>query len=198
MKPKNIIPFILLIGLLEQSCGPKEGCDDHESKNTYYKINEATKSKIPFSGTDTLVYISMDGDTATLIGQGKKSYTEKVAVKLSTDPSCPAYDYDYFEHIEFSHMGNSLGLGKIFVDITATIDPFFMFSDANIDIGDSHSKAPLETISDARNYNVEVIIDSISISGVKISINPNNFCIYNYQYGILQIVSEGKSWKRYL
>ena len=60
---------ILLLVMLIQSCSKTDPCP--KGQENYYNLTDEEKSKIPYTGTDTLVFISDKSDTATLIGKGK-------------------------------------------------------------------------------------------------------------------------------
>lgn len=194
------IKHVLLTGsamfglLLLQNCGPGE-CDEHVPTHTEYNISSADKSKIPFTGTDTLVYISTDGDTAILYGQGKKVFMEKVAQNNAGDPRCPRIDYNYFENIEFTFTGDNPYLNRISLDISATTDaPALTILDLRINsvnLSSSFTASNYET-----HYKDSVTINQITYYGFKASpIGVSSFFyIYNYHYGILQIKMDNKLW----
>jgi hypothetical protein len=179
-----------------QNCGPKgDGCEEHAPVNTYYNISNADKSKIPFSGTDTLVYFSTDGDTAVLYGQGKKAFTEKVAEKWDPDPGCSTYDYNYFENIECVYKGTHPDLNYIFIDFNASVYAPKK-TNADIIIGSRTYYAYLGVIDDVSLYNDNVVINSKSYVGKNIYEGHGQYTLpylYNYQYGLLRITTS-KLW----
>ena len=66
---QNLIVLCLIATTF--ACGDKDdGCG--ERKDAYYYLSADAKSKIPYTGTDTLVFVSNTGDTARCIGQGTK------------------------------------------------------------------------------------------------------------------------------
>ena len=106
MKTKfNIILFSLLLLstiFLFSSCGQKNSnCGYDHTTDIYYKLSDDSKSKIPYTGYDTLIFKSDAGDTATLYGQGKKIYYETTTSGMSMADcgSTPQYTY-HFENIE--------------------------------------------------------------------------------------------------
>jgi hypothetical protein len=184
-----------LIGMFAlQNCGPKgDGCEEHETVNKYYNISADDKSKIRFTGTDTLVYISTDGDTAVLYGQGKRAFTEKVAEKWDPDPGCSTYDYDCFENIEFTYRGSHPDLNYIFFDFNAGIySP--LQANADIKIGTVLYGPYLGALNYTPDYKDTVIINTVTYRGKKIPGKSNLPCIYNYQYGFLKIITVNKIW----
>jgi hypothetical protein len=194
--PHLILLPICLIGLsFLQSC-VMDTCEEHEPVSTYYSISAADKSKIPFTGTDTLVYISTDGDTAILYGQGKKVYNEKVAVDRDPDPGCTKNDYNYFENIEFTYRGDHPNLRYIFIDFNASsYGP--EQTRADIVVGASSCSAYFGRLHNSNNYIDSVTINSITYSGRKIFDDANLSFIYNLQYGFLQISTSNRVWLKH-
>lgn len=196
MKTKSLLLFVpAMCGLLLlQNCGPKgDGCEEHEPVNTYYNISDLSKSKILFSSTDTMVYISINGDSATLYGQGEKKYYEKLAQKWNPDPACPDYDYDYLQHVQYTFKGNHPILKEII---------FSAFVD---NIKDQNALVSLNSIYKNDGYRIAFInnesryIDSVNINGViyygfTIYSGPTKF-LYNWKYGFLSLYIDGLTWK---
>jgi hypothetical protein len=191
------VAFCVIGMFVLQNCGPKgDGCEEHEPVNTYYNISAADKSKIPFTGTDTLVYISTDGDTAVLYGQGKSAFTEKVAQKWDPDPGCSTYDYNFFENIEFVYKGNHPDLNFIHVDINASVYAPKK-TNADIIIGTLLYQTYLASLNYTPDYVDSVVINSKSYKGLMIyeGYGETHFFpyIYHYQYGLLKITTS-KVW----
>lgn len=101
---------ILLLVMLIQSCSKTDPCP--KGQENYYNLTDEEKSKIPYTGTDTLVFISDKGDTATLIGQGKsQSYKRTTS---GGNPDCQiSYNYDNYELLTYSYLGTNLDLKNI-------------------------------------------------------------------------------------
>jgi hypothetical protein len=186
-----LIPLMLCLPLL-QNCGPGE-CEEYVSTHTKYSIREDYKKKIPFTGTDTLTYISTDGDTAVLYGQGKKVYFESVQQNYGGDPKCPKTDYDDLETIIYSYKESQNKLNEIRVKCAATAS-LYNRSDAYVLIGNASYTASLPYMNDPNYYTDTVTINSITYSAVKISNGTNFPYSYNYQYGILRINTANKIW----
>jgi hypothetical protein len=196
MRISRLIPvaFCVIGMLVLQNCGPKgDGCEEHEPVNMYYNISADDKSKIPFTGTDTLVYISTDGDTAVLYGQGKSAFTEKVAQKWDPDPGCSTYDYNFFENIEFVYKGNHPDLNFIHVDINASVYAPKK-TNADITIGVVSYSTYLGSLNYIPDYKDTVLINSFLYHGWKIVGTLNIPCVYNYQHGFLKIITVNKIW----
>lgn len=185
---------LLLLQLF--SCQPEENCPERETKYSQYYISEDDKSKIPFTGTDTLVYISNQGDTAILYGQGKKAFIDEVVAKTSINPACPHYDYNYYENIEFLYTGKNPELNRIFIDFNASIySP--LQTNADITIGIIKYATSLGFLNYIPNYQDSVQISSIYYIGRKITRDSKRPCLYNYQYGFIEITTDDNTiWLR--
>ena len=81
-----IIPFF---AFFFQSCERKSPCTLYTSKNFKYSISENTKNQIPYSGNETLQFISNTGDTANLVGNGKRNYFSQSSKNVNGNPECP-------------------------------------------------------------------------------------------------------------
>jgi hypothetical protein len=79
---------ILLLFILAQSCTKDASCGDQSDIVNSYYISADDKSKIPFKGNDTLTYISDAGDTAILIGSGKREFIDKVQTVIAGNADC--------------------------------------------------------------------------------------------------------------
>lgn len=67
-------------------------------KKTYYNLSDVDKAKVPYTGNDTLVFVSNTNDTAICIGQGKEQiYTEVCFTSVECEPNC-----DYFDGYKYS------------------------------------------------------------------------------------------------
>ena len=192
------IKYILLTSsaifslLLLQNCGPGE-CEPHTPTHTKYSISAADKSKIPFTGTDTLVYISTDGDTAILYGQGKKVFIDAVQKNSGGDPGCPKVNYNDFENIEFTYKGNNWNLNYIFIDINASVYAPAQ-TNADITIGQTKYNTYLGSLNYESKYLGSVEINSNYYLGKEIVGFANLPCLYNYKFGFLKITTANKVW----
>lgn len=175
---------LLLLQLF--SCQPEENCPERETKYSQYNISEDDKSKIPFTGTDTLVYISNDGDTAILYGRGKKAFIDEVVAKTSINPACPHYDYDYFENIEFLYRGNNAELNRIFIDFNASVNSPKQ-TNADFTIGSVNYSTYLGALNHPLNYEDSTIINLRTFYGIKIGGEQNLPYLYNHEYGIIKL-----------
>jgi hypothetical protein len=69
-------------------------------QKTYYYLSEKDKAKVPYTGTDTLVFVSNTNDTAVCVGQGKKQF---FTVEYdSGNPDCEPAEY-YYEAYNYKY-----------------------------------------------------------------------------------------------
>lgn len=170
------------------SCQPNESCPERETKYSQYYISEDDKSKTPFTGTDTLVYISNEGDTAILYGQGKKAFIEEVAQKTSADPGCPHYDYNYFENIEFFYKGSNPELNLIFIDFNASVYSPIQ-TNADFFVNSRKYSGYLGFINNNANYSDSLkLLDNTIYYGIDAGI------FYNCKYGLLRVTTDHDTW----
>src|SRR5687768_11910160 len=97
MKPKLFSTrtlFMISCLLLLQSCGPVDDNDDYgdpcaDVTDNYYLSNDA-KSKVPYTGNDTISMVSNAGDTIHCIGTGKQLFTTR-DFQLHGNPACGSH-----------------------------------------------------------------------------------------------------------
>lgn len=194
MKIARLIRIVIsLFGLfLMQNCGPGE-CEPHTPIHTTYNINIADKSKIPFSGTDTLVYFNTDADTAIFLGQGKKEFIEEVPYNRGGDPGCPRIDYNYYEHIEYIFKSDHSILKELI--FSAYVD----------NKKDENALMCLNTIYKNNGYRLKSVNaeplykDSVEIKGtiyygLTVYSGSTKF-LYNWKYGFLSLYINDETWK---
>src|ERR1700741_1853934 len=80
------VVFLLLLNL--NSC-KRETNPCHDPVTTKETLDEDNKKKIPYTGYDTLTFISNNGDTLRFAGQGKDSDWYCTERYVSAD--CPPY-----------------------------------------------------------------------------------------------------------
>ena len=177
---------LIVLGLMATTfaCGDKDdGCG--ERKDRYYYLSADAKSKIPYTGTDTLVFVSNTGDTARCIGQGTQVTYESV---LSAGP-CPGSQE--YEVNSTSYVGENQEIvitnSKLIQDINIHFDNH-LFIVANDVIGKTNISF----------YRSEYIIGMITYKNVYIiegrGSNENSL-VYNSELGIIQIkLGTEKTW----
>ena len=117
MKTKTKILSIIGLIMLFENCTKDANCGDQSKIENSYYILADDKSKIPFKGNDTLTYISDMGDTAILIGNGKRAYMDVISKNIG-DLDCSRYQVDNNETIIFEYLGKNIELNKIEYKIT--------------------------------------------------------------------------------
>lgn len=191
MKTKLLYISIISLLFIIQACKRTEpDCGDLSDVITNYNISDADKAKIPYTGTDTLVFISDANDTATLIGQGKNSYYETIKTNISGG-DCPRTKVDKNETIDIEYSGNNNDLHTIKYNIHNSKDKTSIEYYINNIYGQDYPYY-LNTTS--------FYIDSVAIHGkyfrgTSIILPDVLNAVYNYNYGFLKIqFIGGKTW----
>ncbi|MES2653956.1 MAG: hypothetical protein V4620_00095 [Bacteroidota bacterium] len=192
---KTIHTFIfIIISLLLQSCGKEtDGCP--QSTNDFYNLTDAEKSKIPYTGTDTLLFISNQGDTATLIGQGKNQTYNNVTVSLG-NPDCGGTNSKNYQKVNYSYLNSKMNKismlnFSLFVDDVSNPNPFDVYVDFVFNNGVSNYSFISRTnyLNGQVDYSDSIIINSTMIKGIKLSSKQDtgSYIFYNKQFGLLEI-----------
>jgi hypothetical protein len=96
MKTTKLISILFLIMLMQSCTKDNEPCGGNE---TYNYLSTEDKAKVPYTGTDTLVFVSNTNDTAVCIGQGKKRfYTVKYLSVRAGECQNDAYYYEAYNY----------------------------------------------------------------------------------------------------
>jgi hypothetical protein len=161
----------------DRSCG---------SGTTYYlPIKDEFKNQIPFSGSDTLKYISNLGDTAILFGLGRTD-SVKIDYKSSTsNPDCHnVMDKYNIEYIDISYSGKSKHISKF----TFLIERDYFYSTvASVSINGGYpQRGYAEDFNNLKYYNSYIYINNIKTYGVNYNQAFPHF-IYSKYKGILSI-----------
>lgn len=177
--------------MLTQSCSKDTSCGDINEIVNNYNISADDKSKIPFKGNDTLIYISDAGDTATLIGTGKKVYIDQVRKDISGNADCPKYTEDNNETISIEYNGNNPELYKVIYKIVASQDKTRLIYAINNYMG---SLTPYY-FNEITFYSSDVMINNKNYKGRQINLLDSVNLIYNKDFGFLKIeFVGGKKW----
>ena len=158
--------FVLLMAVTAmlgiQSCGKGSPCEgrDMTDEITVYTIADSIKAKIPYTGWDTLVFVSDAGDTATLYGQGKRTYFKESFNSTSGD--CPKQTIRRYENNDFVFLG-SKNLSNL----------YFVVYRNHLDINPSTNSIKIssnDAVIDITNYKYldspKRIFDSILLNGI--------------------------------
>ncbi len=208
----HVLLFTLLcsITISLSHCKKDKGdpCAGYPSKTNNYYVSDDNKSKIPYTGTDTLVFISDVGDTATLYGQGKQTYMQVLSTYSSNNPDCGNISYWNFEHIVLTFIGSNSAINKLVYGLSYP----FVFQNNNPPSPITESNALGFEISSGigvliscgsftsyANNNINYI-DSVAINGLTykgVNLCDSSKGLYNYQYGILRFKDAShKTWTR--
>jgi len=200
MKTK-IIYFLLLMSVIAMhSCSKSEPCNAKDII-TYYNLTEEQKSKIPYKGSDTLMFLSDAGDTAILWGQGVNHYTEKISTRSLTG-DCPDHEFDQIENIETNFIGNNPEFSYLNLRYKSfKHHPPYGGTEQivlSVNVMQITYQGLLQVVNNINNYTDTVTYKGNQIYGISIGTIPDdklNFIIYNYNFGVLKIGQKnGKIW----
>jgi hypothetical protein len=187
---------ILLLFMLVQSCAKESNCGDQTTITNIYNIADSNKAKIPYTGNDTLIFISNQGDTAILIGIGRKaSYITSKKSIGSAD--CPRELIEKFEKIYFEFNTNNINF-NIF---NCKIYNFSIYKSTMIDMQPDKIEVSINNeisyvsadLLNSSNFKDSVLINGKYYKGTYL--NGSNNILYNLKYGILKIkFSNGKEY----
>jgi hypothetical protein len=110
-----LFAFTLSCVFLFNTCkkNNSDPCAGLTSQTHNYYVSPDNKSKIPYTGTETLVFVSNTGDTVTLYGQGKQSAANVFSAPSSNDPDCGnIISYWDFENILITFKGSNIVFNK--------------------------------------------------------------------------------------
>ncbi|MFY8190131.1 MAG: hypothetical protein ACOVK9_04135 [Bacteroidia bacterium] len=193
MKHKILLIFLLFTSTFF-SCR-KDDDTPCDNKDYHYNLSEEDKSKVPYTGYDTLVFVSNTNDTAVCIGQGKKQYYLRTVIPNYTINNCTIPSTDNYEAYNYKFSSNN---SKFDIEINA-------YRKSGIGLSGSYSiqieyNASINYIlllyqigeKQAYNFRDSVLINgkwyrdiSISFIDSKKQFTPKLF--YNKEFGILKI-----------
>jgi hypothetical protein len=197
---RALLSALVSCGVCLSGCSPSEKCQEEEpSQHTEYRLSSDDKSRIPFTGTDTLIFVSNLGDTAVLYAEGKEQYMETVSSNRNTDPGCPFFDYAYYEHIGFSWKGLHPRFRKLRHSYFAKGESFY--NQAYLD-NEEVGFSGLEYANRESAYTENILINGTNYKAVSLIPRANDTAgaiLYNYHFGILKIRQQnGTQWTRKL
>ena len=195
MKTKLLYISIISLLFIVQACKRSEtDCGDLSDVITNYNISDADKAKIPYTGADTLVFISDANDTATLIGQGKNTHYESVRNSLNGNGDCPKYEVIKYENIDINFISNNDTLiTSIYYKVYHPIhDVNYTFINLYLNTK-GLSSYPFELLNN-KVFEDSVLVKNKYIKGYYIDSNRSQV-LYNYQKGIIKFIEfTNKSW----
>ncbi len=182
---------IITIIMLTQSCSKDTSCGNTNDIVNNYNISADDKSKIPFKGNDTLIYISDAGDTATLIGTGRKVYIDQVRKNISGNADCLRYTVDNNETISFECTGDNTELNKLKYKIYGNTE----ITKIQFLINSYYGNTDPYYFNNTNTYTDSVSIGNKFYIGRPIVWLGVNTLLYNFKYGFLKIqLNGGKIW----
>lgn len=173
------------------SCG-----EEKPPKVTTYRIETPLIDRIPYSGMDTLFFVSNDSIRVMLVGQGKREFMDILSVDRDFNPDCADFEYFHHETIEFNFVGNINQLSKVSVRYTAegTFDEK-LYIDVN---GENKGLINLDHASDQTTYKDTIHINGqiYPVTGLTTKTNDTiKTTYYNRYYGLMKIkFNNGKEW----
>ncbi|MEI6596318.1 MAG: hypothetical protein WCO28_12200 [Bacteroidota bacterium] len=82
-----LFTLLIITAIYFTSCKPDEQSPCSDASNTIVNLTAIELSKVPYTGFDTLYFLSKTGDTNIVVGGGKQYYYD---TKYSTQPpDCP-------------------------------------------------------------------------------------------------------------
>jgi hypothetical protein len=180
MKTKLLIMLSLLA--IITSCSKDPGpCG---GQKTYYYLSEEDKAKVPYTGTDTLVFVSNTNDIAVCIGQGKKQFF--TVNYIEGNPDCDPAEY-YYEAYNYKFIDtNNL------LNLTLNIYKDDLVSSDILEIKvNSYRLYPINLSFLTENY----YDDSVFINNKFYPTNKlGSFIQYNMKKGIMYFDGTEKKW----
>lgn len=160
-------------------------------QKTYYYLSEEDKAKVPYTGTDTLVFVSNTNDTAVCIGQGKKQFFTVEYDSGNPDCKPPEYYYEAYNY-KFIDTNNLLNITlNIYKDDLNTYDVLELYANEKL-----FYPINLEFLI-TKYYNDSVETNKGIYNTIKIKFSDENVLQYNTQKGVLEIKANEKTWRLY-
>jgi hypothetical protein len=200
MKIKLLYITMIVIFFCTQACKRSEpDCGDLSDEITNYNIADSNKAKIPYTGTDTLVFVSNSNDTAVLIGQGKKSFQTTTRNSIAGG-DCPKSAVNNYQNIQINFIGNDSTIKNInfnvyknnqlltpsFTDFDISIDNLLIATN-NFEYVNYQFKSPNDSIILDNKYQKGVFIDNYS----------NKTTLFNFAKGLLRFKDKNnKTWTK--
>ncbi len=186
----KLIFLLTLFVILFQSCSKESDCNDQSDMINSYNISADDKSKIPFKGNDTLTYISDAGDTAILIGNGKRAYMDVISKNIG-DLECSRYQVDNNETISIEYTGDNIELNRIKYKIYGNTEG----TKIQFLINSYYGNTDPYYFNNTTTYTDSVRLGNKFYIGRPIVWLGINTLLYNFNNGFLKIqFNEGKIW----
>ncbi|MDP3929199.1 MAG: hypothetical protein Q8R57_09265 [Bacteroidota bacterium] len=188
MKHKILLIFLLFTSTFF-SCR-KDDDTPCDNKDYHYNLSEEDKSKVPYTGYDTLVFISNTNDTAVCIGQGKKQYYLRTVIPNYTINNCSIPSTDNYEAYNYKFSSNNskfnIEMNQYRKDEYGSESIYFYFNNIffilySTRVGNPNSNNFIDSILIQNNWYKSVSLTSKYF-------NPlYDKLFYNQEFGILKI-----------
>ena len=191
----KILNLLILI-ILVHGCKKETDCGDQTTITNFYYVSNEYKSKIPYSGNDTIIYASDANDTAKLICSEKKIYFEEYIQNIGSNDcqrkAITKYENIIFDFIDTKRLFNSFSVNFNRPNLNGT-SPYF--TSINLTINNTLS------VSNSFEYlkNTTSSKDSVSVGNIYYLGNyiddENKFVLYNNIKGFLKFKTlDNKKW----
>jgi hypothetical protein len=194
---KSFMLLLFCIFLLSCAKQEKNNCGYDHTTDIYYKLSDEAKAHFPYSGNDSLVFVSNEGDTAVLIGQDKRNYDE-ITTSVNGMADCgstPQYTY-HNENISASFISNDPTIHKLSLVYCTENEQFDdKTNEIKVFVNDiALSKSNLEFINGNLSSKDSIILNGTYQSGTYLEIHGKRVLL-NYTLGILKFTdTDTKIW----
>lgn len=188
-----LLLFAVSAPLLFTSCTKIDCSGTPPSETTHHRLEPNELQKVPYSGSDTLYFLTKQGDTCIVRGTGKRHYENQTS-HLAGTLDCGPTDYDIYQAYNISYTpvmgGMELVLTQEKKEETITIDlkngPSFSFRYERMDNKDDAGRIDSLEINHIMYYDVypSYIYDNLGNQ-------DNNYkALFNKSEGILYLKSD--------
>ena len=178
MKNLYLILTLTITSLWLYSCDPNKQDSCQDSYKTV-NLTDFQKTRCPYSGYDTLVFVSNQNDTVYCYGRGKSTTYDS---RLETSsPDCGNYTNNEITNYVYD-CNNSILTNKIAIKLSAS-DAF----ELRIFLGNYQMGKPAEIIND-KYYNSIIQSNNITYKTRAMIFNGIDTLFYNHHDGIVRIL----------
>ena len=180
MKNLYLILTLAITSLWLYSCDPNKQDPCQDSYKTV-NLTDFQKTRCPYSGNDTLIFISNQNDTAYCYGKGKRTYY--ITKEEASSPDC--HNYSKNETVEYSYVSNN----KNFIEnLTLTVEDGASAGEVFKIKMDNKAWASFSYLIVDKSYTYPVIVFNRSYSCKLFSnSNPEDSLFYNHTDGIVRV-----------
>ena len=191
MKKLPTYLFVLLIIASFTTC-KRDSSGPCGGRKSYYNLSDIDEAKVPYTGTDTLVFVSNSNDTAICIGQGKKQFYEILSTPVANGDCDPDFDYYEAYFYKFIDKNNLLN-----ISMNVWLCDLYMFDVMDITLNSVRVYPIRTSFFYEKYYNDSAFTNQSSYKTLRINDGLGNIIQYNIKKGVIQIQSNNKTWKLY-